>query len=115
MNDAELLAQPDGDVEAPPELWPSWTDEHWESGDDLPLTARQAQILGLIAESLHRRGLPPTIRELGIATGILGPNGVVCHLRALLKKGWITRDKQISRGIRLVRGQVRRAERGVTP
>jgi repressor LexA len=42
------------------------------------------------------------VREIGSAHGITSPNGVICHLRALAKKGLIEHDRLKSRGIRLV-------------
>jgi repressor LexA len=47
-------------------------------------------------------GYPPTIRDIGGAFGITSPNGVMCHLRAMAAKGYITRDEQLSRGIEVV-------------
>lgn len=64
------------------------------------LTPRQAEFLEYIEERTHR-GLPPTIRELGLKFGIGSPNGVNCHLKALQKKGYIERDAKLSRSIRL--------------
>lgn len=65
------------------------------------LTKRQSEILGLIRTSIRERGFPPTVREIGESTRILSPNGVMCHLKALEKKGYIERDGHISRGIHL--------------
>ncbi|MHB8780777.1 MAG: transcriptional repressor LexA, partial [Candidatus Geothermincolia bacterium] len=41
--------------------------------------------------SLDRRGYPPSIRELCEALGIASTRGVVRHLEALERKGYITR------------------------
>lgn len=66
------------------------------------LTAKQREIYEFIADTIQVRGYPPTVREIGAEFGIRSPNGVMCHLRALEKKGVITRDSSSARGIRLV-------------
>ena len=66
-----------------------------------PLTTRQREIFDFIDQRI-RAGLPPTVREIGAEFGSLNPNAVACHLRALEKKGWITRVNGKSRNIRLV-------------
>lgn len=65
------------------------------------LTPRQQQVYVFI-RSCCRTGVPPTVREIGSQFGITSPNGVLCHLTALEKKGWITRDAARSRSIRIV-------------
>ncbi len=42
------------------------------------------------------------MREIGAHFYISSPNGVVCHLKALEKKGLISREPNMSRAIRLV-------------
>lgn len=64
------------------------------------LTRRQAEVLKYLEEQ-GRRGLPPTIREIQRAFKFSAVNTVQCHLRALERKGRITRDANLSRGIRL--------------
>lgn len=49
-------------------------------------TARQLEVLRLIAEGIHA-GLPPSIAELGVALGIRSTNAVDDHLQALTRKG----------------------------
>ena len=51
------------------------------------LTPRQAEILALIRDHMRREGFPPTPRELMALTGIKSPNGIVCHLASLKRKG----------------------------
>lgn len=74
-------------------------------------TAPQARILRLGAKHLLQHGRPPTVRELMAATGIRGPNGVICHLAPLARKGWITRDGTAS-GIALVGARLSLAYHG---
>ena len=65
-------------------------------------TERQMEIYAFIREKIHSRGYGPTVREIGQAFKIRSPNGVVCHLKALERKGLITRGKNMSRAIELV-------------
>jgi len=60
------------------------------------------EIYGFIREKIQSRGFGPTVREIGQAFKIRSPNGVVCHLKALERKGLITRGKNMSRAIELV-------------
>lgn len=66
------------------------------------LTPRQRQILDYITESIQTRGYPPTIREIGDEMGIKSTNGVNDHLKALERKGHLTRDDLKSRAMRPV-------------
>jgi repressor LexA len=66
------------------------------------LTSRQKEIYEFIREKIDRRGYPPTVREIGDHFGIKSPNGVMCHLNALVKKGLINRAEQSARAIQLV-------------
>ena len=65
------------------------------------LTRRQQQIYDLITKKIVDRGYGPTIREIGNQFQIRSPNGVMCHLKALEKKGYITREANMSRAIQL--------------
>src|SRR5581483_409794 len=47
------------------------------------------------------RGYGPTVREIGTEFKISSPNGVMCHLKALEKKGLIIREPNMSRAIML--------------
>lgn len=66
------------------------------------LTKRQTQIFKFIRDLIKNRGYGPTVREIGDKFGISSPNGVVCHLRALEKKGLISRQANQSRATRLL-------------
>ncbi len=57
------------------------------------ITEKQNKILSFIREKITDCGYPPSIREIGEAFGIVSPNGVMCHLKALEKKGFIERNK----------------------
>ena len=65
------------------------------------VTKRQWAVYEFIREKIRGRGYGPTVREIGGHFGINSPNGVVCHLKALEKKGLITREPNMSRAIQL--------------
>ena len=66
------------------------------------LTDRQKEVYQFIRDSIRTRGYPPTVREIGARFDISSHNGVMCHLKALEKKGLIVREKNMSRAIILV-------------
>lgn len=59
-----------------------------------PLTSNQQRIFDYICKYIEESGYPPAIRDIGRAFDIASPNGVMCHLRALQKKGYIHRDEK---------------------
>lgn len=65
------------------------------------LTERQRAIYDFIREKIDERGYGPTVREIGLNFDIKSPNGVMCHLKALQTKGFITRNKKEARAIQL--------------
>src|SRR5215472_6258750 len=66
------------------------------------LTQRQQMVLDFIRQSIVDRGYPPTLREIGARMGIRSTNGVNDHLRALERKGYLTREDMKSRALRPV-------------
>jgi repressor LexA len=65
------------------------------------LTARQAEVLQLIADFLQATGFPPTRAEIAAQLGFRSANAAEDHLRALERKGYIEMLPGASRGIRL--------------
>jgi len=65
------------------------------------LTDRQRDIYCFIRDKIHSRGYGPTVREIGTGFDIKSPNGVMCHLKALEKKGLILREGGHARAIQL--------------
>jgi len=63
------------------------------------LTDRQLEVLRFIVQQIEDDGYPPTIREIGEALDIRSTNGVNDHLKALEKKGYLTRDPVKSRAL----------------
>lgn len=66
-----------------------------------PLTNQQRAVYEFIRDKIVDRGYGPTVREIGEHMQIKSPNGVVCHLRALERKGMINRAANKSRAIEL--------------
>src|SRR5438445_12139965 len=65
------------------------------------LTTRQRAIYDFIKDKIINRGYGPTVREIGAGFKIRSPNGVMCHLKALEKKGLISREAHMSRAIQI--------------
>jgi repressor LexA len=65
------------------------------------LTERQREIYEFIRVRIESRGYGPTVREIGEGFDIKSPNGVMCHLKALEKKGLIKREGFRARAIQL--------------
>ena len=65
------------------------------------LTERQRRVYEFIRDKIVNRGYGPTVREIGERFNISSPNGVMCHLKALEKKGLISRSPNKSRAIEL--------------
>lgn len=77
------------------------------------LTRRQEQILDFIRSEIHRRGYPPSVREIGEAVGLSSSSTVHAHLSALEKHGYIRRDPTKPRALEVL--DFRDTERGVDP
>lgn len=65
------------------------------------LTARQKSILKFIEQHVAMNGYPPTIREIGEATGIASTSVVNYNLNKLTRLGYMDRTSTKSRGIKL--------------
>jgi repressor LexA len=68
--------------------------------DPKPLTPRQAEVLEFIRANMAYYS--PTVRQIAQQFNIRSPNGVVCHLKALEKKGLITIRRNVARGIEVI-------------
>jgi repressor LexA len=66
------------------------------------LTERQREIYDFIRQKIESRGYGPTVREIGLGFEIKSPNGVMCHLKALEKKGLIKREGFSARAIQII-------------
>jgi repressor LexA len=77
------------------------------------LTPRQRDIYNFIRSKIQGRGYGPTVREIGLHFEIKSPNGVMCHLKALQKKGLIHREPNMSRAIQLLEDPVNARHMGL--
>lgn len=68
------------------------------------LTDREREVLDFIVSRTRAKGAPPTIREIGSAFQIASTNGVRYYLASLERKGYIMRNRRLSRGIEIVGG-----------
>jgi repressor LexA len=67
----------------------------------MDLSRRQRQIMEYIRAFILDNGYPPTIRQIGEAVGISSTSVVNYNLNILQKAGYISRDRTVSRGIKL--------------
>jgi repressor LexA len=65
------------------------------------LTTKQQRVLEVIRSTMRDRGQPPTVREIGQEIGVASSCTVQRHLDALVRKGFITRDRYKYRSIQL--------------
>lgn len=63
------------------------------------LTTRQRLVLATLERLTDRKGYPPTTREMCCELGIGSTEGVMCHIRVLEKKGYVTRQPREARSI----------------
>lgn len=66
-----------------------------------PLSKRQQTILSFIIDEIRSRGFAPTVREIVAHVGDKSPTSVHRHLKTLAARGYIVREANKSRSIRL--------------
>ncbi|MGA1248264.1 MAG: transcriptional repressor LexA [Candidatus Nanopelagicales bacterium] len=74
-----------------------------ELGSPQGLSQRQKAILSTIIESVQERGFPPSVRELGQATGLASVSSISYQLSELDRLGYIRRSTNHARGIEVLR------------
>ena len=67
------------------------------------LTERHQKILDYLDKRTNQQGYPPSIREIGEATGISSTSVVTYYLKQLVEMGMIERDPKFSRAVRLTK------------
>jgi repressor LexA len=65
------------------------------------LSQRQERILAFLNRYIQENRYPPSIREIGAAAGISSTSVVSYNLRRLQEGGYISRDPEVSRGLKL--------------
>ncbi len=73
------------------------------------LSAKQQGILKFMREFIDERDYPPSIRDIQVGCDISSTSVVDYNLKALEQKGFIRRDREVSRGIEVLDGGRRRS------
>lgn len=63
------------------------------------LTPRQKQVLDYIKEYANQHGYSPTYEEIGIAVKLSSTSTIYNHVKALVKKGYIKKQQNVTRGL----------------
>lgn len=71
------------------------------------LSERQQRIYEFITRFTRDKGRPPTIREIGGHVGISSTSVVNYNLNILVREGLIQREREVSRGLRVVGAQAK--------
>jgi repressor LexA len=72
------------------------------------LTGKQADILDFLRRFVEEKDYPPSIRDIQEGCGISSTSVVDYNLRKLEEKGFIRRDREVSRGIEILGSRGRR-------
>jgi repressor LexA len=75
------------------------------------LSERQRRMMEFIEKFSGDNGYPPSIREIGKAVGISSTSVVNYNLNRLVDEGFLDRDQNVSRGIRLTEKLLKAAPR----
>ena len=68
------------------------------------LTKRQEIVLRYILRSIKERGYPPALWEIAKEIKVKSEAGAKRHIEALVRKGYIEKEKRVHRGIRPKKG-----------
>ncbi len=68
------------------------------------LSEKQREILKFIYEYIEENGYAPSLREIALSVGISSTSVVSYNLRRLEELGYISRDRMVSRGLKLPAG-----------
>ena len=66
------------------------------------INKRQKAIYDFIKERINDKGIAPSVREIGEAVGLRSTSSVQYNLNALEQAGYITRDANLKRTVRVV-------------
>ncbi|MFZ9595911.1 MAG: transcriptional repressor LexA [Bdellovibrionia bacterium] len=65
------------------------------------LSPKQAKVLAFIESEIARTGRPPTYRDIAQGCGYEAVGTVQDHIRALMKKGMLQKERGLARGLQL--------------
>jgi repressor LexA len=71
-------------------------------GEQMAISERRRTILSFIQQYSGENGYPPTVREIADAAGISSTSVVNYHLNVLQEEGYIIRNREVARGLRVV-------------
>ncbi|MDP3703582.1 MAG: hypothetical protein Q8R78_04280 [Candidatus Omnitrophota bacterium] len=74
-----------------------------------PLSPQQAKVYAFIAETIAQHGYSPSLAAMQEYLGVKSHSSAYNHVKALIAKGYLTREKYAHRGLRIV------SESGVCP
>jgi len=69
------------------------------------LSPKQHAILNFIHQFINERGYPPTIRDIVNGCGLSSTSVVEYNLKILEREGYLHRDREVSRGLGLLKGR----------
>ncbi len=72
--------------------------------DPMQLNRREKSILNFIEKQVDEKGYPPSVREIGKAVGLSSTATVHGYLAKLAEKGYIKKEDQKGRTLRLLKG-----------
>lgn len=72
--------------------------------DPMELNKREKAILKFIQKNVETKGYPPSVREIGKAVGLSSTATVHSYLAKLTEKGYIKKENQKGRTLRLLKG-----------
>ena len=72
--------------------------------DPMELNKREKEILRFIQKNVENKGYPPSVREIGKAVGLSSTATVHSYLAKLKEKGYIKKENQKGRTLRLLKG-----------
>lgn len=66
------------------------------------LTRKQEQVLDFTKKFIVEKGYPPTVREIGKGLSLSSPATIHCHLKNLMKKGYLKCDGSKNRTLEVL-------------
>lgn len=102
VNDVRIVTENTPLTRRNEQVFDSVGEHPYASGMTEPaLTARQRSILECIESSMAERGFPPSVREIGETVGLTSPSTVHNHLNTLQRLGYLERDPNLPRAIKV--------------
>ncbi len=76
--------------------------------DPNELNKREKSIVKFIEKQIVANGYPPSVREIGKAVGLKSTATVHGYLTKLEEKGYIKKEQQKGRTLKLLKGRIKR-------